>query len=79
MGQKLTVLQEALKEANEASETNWQAMINEERLLSRIEILESQISLVSTKNLTSADLQRKIEEFYAEKERVETHTKDLLR
>jgi pSer/pThr/pTyr-binding forkhead associated (FHA) protein len=79
LGQKLTVLQEALKEAHEASETNWQAMINEERLLSRIEILESQLSLLSTKNLNNSDLQRKVEEFYAEKERVETYTKDVLR
>lgn len=54
-------------------------MINEERLLSRIEILESQLALLTTKNLTNSDLQRKIEEFYAEKERVETYTKDMLR
>uniref|UniRef100_A0AC34GS23 FHA domain-containing protein n=1 Tax=Panagrolaimus sp. ES5 TaxID=591445 RepID=A0AC34GS23_9BILA len=79
LGQKLTILQEALKEAHEASETNWQAMINEERLLSRIEILESQLALLSTKNLTHSDLQTKIEEFCAEKERVETYTKDVLR
>uniref|UniRef100_A0A914PH14 Uncharacterized protein n=1 Tax=Panagrolaimus davidi TaxID=227884 RepID=A0A914PH14_9BILA len=50
LGQKLTVLQETLNKAHEASETNWQAMINEERLLSRIETLESQLSLLSTSN-----------------------------
>jgi pSer/pThr/pTyr-binding forkhead associated (FHA) protein len=78
-GQKLIVLQEALKEAHKASEKNWQAMIKEVKLLSGIEILETKLGVLPTKKFTNKDLQHRVEEFFAETERVETYTKDILR
>lgn len=53
MGQKLKLLEEQLATSQEALETSWQALINEEHLLSRIEILESQLALYVANNKNS--------------------------
>lgn len=45
-------LEALLEMAQEESQSSWQALINEDRLLSRIEILESQLSLFASKNLS---------------------------
>ena len=44
---KLTTLQNLLLSTQEASESSWKALIDEDRLLSRIEMLESQLQLYS--------------------------------
>ena len=45
--QKLAALQSVLHATQEASETSWNALIDEERLLSRIEMLENQLHCFS--------------------------------
>uniref|UniRef100_A0A7E4UMX7 FHA domain-containing protein n=1 Tax=Panagrellus redivivus TaxID=6233 RepID=A0A7E4UMX7_PANRE len=79
LGNKLMVLQEALKSAKIAAEANWQAMINEDRLLSRIEVLESQLTFCLNKNLTDVELKAKVQEIFNEREKLESSTKDRLR
>ena len=58
---------------------NWEAMINEDRLLARIEVLEDQLMLCANKNLTPAELKEKIDNYFEQRKSVETMTKDLLR
>jgi len=43
---KLNQLQELLAESHHASDSTWQALIDEDRLLSRIETLEGRIALL---------------------------------
>lgn len=65
--------------AQEALHNSWQALINEEQLLSRIEILESQLALVTSKNLSSEDMRKEIEDIYEDRSKVELVAKDMLR
>ena len=45
--QKLAGLQRLISATQEASENSWQALIDEDRLLSRLEVLESQLRAYS--------------------------------
>ena len=44
---KLITLQRLVDTTREASETTWRALIDEDRLLSRVEILENQLQMYS--------------------------------
>ena len=48
--QKLATLQRLLANTQEASENSWQALIDEDRLLSRLEVLENQLRAFSKVN-----------------------------
>ena len=48
--QKLATLQRVLASTQEASENSWQALIDEDRLLSRLEVLENQLRAYSKVN-----------------------------
>jgi hypothetical protein len=63
----------------ESSENSWQALINEDRLLSRIEILESQLALYASKNLSDGDLKKQIQEFLEDRNKVDVISKEMLR
>lgn len=45
--QKLGKLQQLVDNTQEASENGWQALIDEDRLLSRLEVLENQLHIYS--------------------------------
>uniref|UniRef100_A0AC34R007 FHA domain-containing protein n=1 Tax=Panagrolaimus sp. JU765 TaxID=591449 RepID=A0AC34R007_9BILA len=77
--QKLLLLNDALRTAQVATESNWEAMINEDRLLARIEVLEDQLTLCANKNLTPEELKQQINDYFEQRKKVETMTKDLLR
>ncbi|KAH7729574.1 FHA domain-containing protein [Aphelenchoides avenae] len=77
--QKLRSLESLLEMAEEASETSWQALINEERLLSRIEILESQLAIYVNKNTGNDDLRKEIQDVYEDRTKAELMAKDHLR
>jgi hypothetical protein len=47
--QKLVYLQSALRDTQQASNEGWQAIINEDRLLGRINALEDQIRIYHIK------------------------------
>ncbi|ESN95207.1 hypothetical protein HELRODRAFT_86939 [Helobdella robusta] len=44
---KLTVVQQLVQATQESTENNWQNLVNEEKLLSRLETLEKQLSICS--------------------------------
>uniref|UniRef100_A0A915EAG5 FHA domain-containing protein n=1 Tax=Ditylenchus dipsaci TaxID=166011 RepID=A0A915EAG5_9BILA len=79
LGQKLQSLEEQLAQAEEALQTSWQALINEEQLLSRIEMLESQLSIVLNKNPNSDEIRREIQDIYEDRAKAELVAKDSLR
>lgn len=75
----MRTLESLLETAEEASENSWQALINEERLLSRIEILESQLAVYANKNTGNDDLRKEIHDVYEDRTKAELIAKDLLR
>uniref|UniRef100_A0A672SW08 Sarcolemmal membrane-associated protein n=1 Tax=Sinocyclocheilus grahami TaxID=75366 RepID=A0A672SW08_SINGR len=54
--QKLATLQRLLHSTQEASESSWQALIDEDRLLSRLEVMGNQLQAYSKVRPVSADL-----------------------
>lgn len=54
---KLSSLQTLLCSTQEASENSWQALIDEDRLLSRIEMLEGQLLAYSKVNIFAVLMQ----------------------
>ncbi len=79
LGQKLQQLEEQLEGAQEALKTSWQALINEEQLLSRIEILESQLALFNSKNPTPDGLRKEIQLIHEDRAKAELTAKETLR
>lgn len=45
--QKLSTLQSLVSSTQDASESSWQALIDEDRLVSRLEVLENQLRAYS--------------------------------
>lgn len=79
---KLKKLEEVLATSQEAAETGWQALINEERLLSRIEILENQLSIQATKGSSVssiAEVREEIRSAFEDRTKAELAAKDSLR
>lgn len=72
-------MEEQLATAQEALHNSWQALINEEQLLSRIEILEAQLALVASKNPTSEEMRKEIQDIYEDRSKAELIAKDMLR
>uniref|UniRef100_A0A914VGV3 FHA domain-containing protein n=1 Tax=Plectus sambesii TaxID=2011161 RepID=A0A914VGV3_9BILA len=75
---KLSTLQGLLASTQEASENSWQALINEDRLLSRIEMLESQLQMYSKSN-NEDKMRDEVLNLHNEKEKYETVAKEALR
>ncbi|CAD5226100.1 unnamed protein product [Bursaphelenchus xylophilus] len=79
---KLKTLENVLATTREAAETGWQALINEERLLSRIEILESQLAVLSTKGSTVSSISEvrdEIKQAFDDRIKAELAAKDSIR
>uniref|UniRef100_A0A8C9WMT4 Sarcolemmal membrane-associated protein n=1 Tax=Scleropages formosus TaxID=113540 RepID=A0A8C9WMT4_SCLFO len=76
--QKLATLQRLLTKTQEASKGSWQALIDEDRLLSRLEMMGSQLQVYS-KSQTEDSLRRELEALQEDKHKYETTAKESLR
>ncbi|XP_078597615.1 uncharacterized protein LOC144873804 isoform X2 [Branchiostoma floridae x Branchiostoma japonicum] len=75
---KLATLQRVMAETQEASESSWQALIDEDRLLSRLEVLESQLQAFA-KNQTEESLRKELVALQEDKHTYENTAKESLR
>merc|ERR1711976_186129 len=75
---KLATLQRLIENTQEASESGWQALIDEDRLLSRLEVLENQLAAYS-KNQTEETLRLELVALQEDKFKYETTAKESLR
>lgn len=75
---KLATLQRLLDNTQKASESSWQALIDEDRLLSRLESLQSQLSSY-TKAQTEGSLLEQLAAVHADKSSYECTAKETLR
>ncbi|XP_028853499.1 sarcolemma associated protein a isoform X6 [Denticeps clupeoides] len=76
--QKLATLQRLLASTQEASESSWQALIDEDRLLSRLEVMGSQLQAYS-KNQTEDAMRKELVTLQDDKLNYETTAKESLR
>nr|XP_032827448.1 sarcolemmal membrane-associated protein-like isoform X4 [Petromyzon marinus] len=76
--QKLATLQRILASTQEASESSWQALMDEDRLLSRLEVLESQLQ-AHAKSQTEESLRKELTSLLEDKLSYETTAKESLR
>ncbi|XP_078679420.1 uncharacterized protein LOC144915059 isoform X2 [Branchiostoma floridae x Branchiostoma belcheri] len=75
---KLAMLQRVMSETQEASQSSWQALIDEDRLLSRLEVLESQLQAFA-KNQTEESLRKELVALQEDKHTYENTAKESLR
>ncbi|XP_041130715.1 sarcolemmal membrane-associated protein-like isoform X11 [Polyodon spathula] len=76
--QKLATLQRLLASTQEASESSWQALIDEDRLLSRLEVMGNQLQAYS-KNQTEDSIRKELVALQEDKHSYETTAKESLR
>ncbi|XP_033829682.1 sarcolemma associated protein a isoform X8 [Periophthalmus magnuspinnatus] len=76
--QKLATLQRLLATTQEASESSWQALIDEDRLLSRLEVMGSQLQAYS-KSQTEESIRKELLALQEDKHNYETTAKESLR
>ncbi|XP_067159844.1 sarcolemmal membrane-associated protein isoform X18 [Apteryx mantelli] len=76
--QKLATLQRLLAVTQEASDTSWQALIDEDRLLSRLEVMGNQLQACS-KNQTEDSIRKELIALQEDKHSYETTAKESLR
>ncbi|XP_072296050.1 sarcolemma associated protein a isoform X3 [Eucyclogobius newberryi] len=76
--QKLATLQRLLSSTQEASESSWQALIDEDRLLSRLEVMGSQLQAYS-KSQTEEGIRKELLALQEDKHNYETTAKESLR
>ncbi|XP_011611921.1 sarcolemma associated protein a isoform X8 [Takifugu rubripes] len=76
--QKLATLQRLLANTQEASESSWQALIDEDRLLSRLEVMGSQLQAYS-KSQTEDGIRKELLALQEDKHNYETTAKESLR
>ncbi|KAF1467199.1 Sarcolemmal membrane-associated protein, partial [Pygoscelis antarcticus] len=76
--QKLATLQRLLAVTQEASDTSWQALIDEDRLLSRLEVMGNQLQ-ACTKNQTEDSIRKELIALQEDKHNYETTAKESLR
>ncbi|XP_029907606.1 sarcolemma associated protein a isoform X2 [Myripristis murdjan] len=76
--QKLATLQRLLATTQEASESSWQALIHEDRLLSRLEVMGSQLQAYS-KSQTEEGMRKELLALQEDKHNYETTAKESLR
>jgi len=74
--QKLALLQRCIEDSSEASCKGWSALIDEDKLLTRLEFLENQIQLYKTKDENT--LQSKVLSLEEEKHQLENTSKETL-
>nr|XP_039266177.1 sarcolemmal membrane-associated protein-like isoform X2 [Styela clava] len=76
--QKLALLQRLVSDSHETSEKGWQALIDEDKLLSRLEFLENQLQTYA-KTLSEESTQKELLQLQEEKHNYETTSKETLR
>uniref|UniRef100_A0A4W5KKK8 Uncharacterized protein n=1 Tax=Hucho hucho TaxID=62062 RepID=A0A4W5KKK8_9TELE len=76
--QKLAKLQCLLATTQEASESSWQALIDEDRLLSRLEVMGNQLQSYS-KNQTEDGMRKELVSLQEDKHHYEITAKESLR
>ncbi|KAL8583444.1 hypothetical protein ACOMHN_044803 [Nucella lapillus] len=76
--QKLGSLQQLVHNTQEAAEGGWQALIDEDKLLSRLEMLENQLHIFS-KNHSEDTLRQELVALQEDKNNYETTAKESLR
>ncbi|XP_071611991.1 sarcolemmal membrane-associated protein isoform X16 [Heliangelus exortis] len=76
--QKLATLQRLLAVTQDASDTSWQALIDEDRLLSRLEVMGNQLQACS-KNQTEDSIRKELIALQEDKHNYETTAKESLR
>ncbi|XP_017286980.1 sarcolemma associated protein a isoform X9 [Kryptolebias marmoratus] len=76
--QKLASLQRLLTTTQEASESSWQALIDEDRLLSRLEVMGSQLQAYS-KSQPEEGIRKELLALQEDKHNYETTAKESLR
>ncbi|XP_051967065.1 sarcolemmal membrane-associated protein-like isoform X5 [Xyrauchen texanus] len=76
--QKLATLQRLLASTQEVSESSWQALIDEDRLLSRLEVMGNQLQAYS-KNQTEDSIRKELVALTEDKHNYETTAKESLR
>ncbi|XP_022081361.1 sarcolemmal membrane-associated protein-like isoform X2 [Acanthaster planci] len=76
--QKLAGLQRLLSSTQEASESSWQALIDEDRLLSRLEVLESQLRAYSKAN-SEESIRKELVALQEDKHNYESTAKESLK
>ncbi|XP_053324958.1 sarcolemmal membrane-associated protein isoform X1 [Spea bombifrons] len=76
--QKLATLQRLLANTQEASDTSWQALIDEDRLLSRLEVMGNQLQAYS-KSQTDDGIRKELIALQEDKHKYETTAKESLR
>ncbi|MBN3283589.1 SLMAP protein, partial [Polyodon spathula] len=76
--QKLATLQRLQASTQEASESSWQALIDEDRLLSRLEVMGNQLQAYS-KNQTEDGIRKELVALQEDKHNYETTAKESLR
>ena len=75
---KLAILQRLVNQTEVASGSAWKSLIDEDRLLTRVEILESQLSVYS-KSMTDDKLREETKRLMEEKEEYQEVAKSTLR
>lgn len=75
---KLITLQKVMSSTQEASDNGWKALIDEDRLLSRIETLESQLQACS-RNFSDDKVREEIIKLQEEKDKYQNIAKESLR
>jgi len=75
---KLLALQRLVGETEGASASGWKALMDEDRLLTRVEILESQLTTYG-KNMTEDKLREETKRLMEEKESYQNTAKDTLK
>ncbi|KRZ62790.1 Sarcolemmal membrane-associated protein [Trichinella nativa] len=78
MESKMTALQALLVTTQDATNECWNALIDEDRLLSRIEMLESQLRICN-KNIPESQLRNQLLSLTDEKEKYENAAKEAIR
>uniref|UniRef100_A0A915PLN1 FHA domain-containing protein n=1 Tax=Setaria digitata TaxID=48799 RepID=A0A915PLN1_9BILA len=76
--QKLAMLENILSSTEQAAESSCQALISEDQLLSRIEMLEGQLALYS-KNTISEKVKEQMSDLLVDKNKFESLAKESLR
>jgi len=77
LSQKLATLQKFIERAKETSEANWLTLIDEDRLLTRIDFLEKQ-ALLHTRQFSEESLKKCVNTLTNEKFTVETSAKQTI-
>merc|ERR1712227_814729 len=75
---KLVGLQRLVEETENASQLGWKALMDEERLLTRVEILESQLTTYG-KSMSEDKLREETKRLMEEKEAYQNSAKDTLK